>query len=213
MTERAGERAAAVVRTVEECTIVQFDTVNNVATVQPVVRETAVIDGVEVYAPEVQIPNVPVRWPGDGSGVSITWPLPVGAEVLLLVRDRSYDEVDGGGALPSTPASRRRWDLADAVVLPFGWSSRDPLPSNAYSGTQIVMRLPTARALLVGANTAARTLALATETAARLAAIEGVINGLTLPVSGATAGPPVPPPFLAPTTAADIQSTRVKVDA
>jgi hypothetical protein len=75
-----------------------------------------------------------------------------------------------------------------------------------------VIRLPVNRAVLIGANTAARALALATETAAKLAAIEGVLNALVLPVSGATAGPPTPIPFPTPTVAADIQTTRIKVD-
>ena len=209
---RAGEQATGRVRVSRACTIQQFDTIRNIATIIPAVRERVIIATGEVWADEIAIPNVPVLWPGDGSGVSVTWPLPVGAVVLMLVRDVSHDEVDSGGALPASPVSARRWDLSDVAVLPFGWSARDPLQSDAYSGTQPVIRLPVNRAVLIGANTAARALALATETAAKLAAIEGVLNALVLPVSGATAGPPTPIPFPTPTVAADIQTTRIKVD-
>lgn len=228
---RAGEQATGRVRVSRACTIQQFDTINNVATIIPAVRERVIIATGEVWADEIAIPNVPVLWPGDGAGVSVTWPLPVGAVVLMLVRDVSHDEVDNGGALPASPVSARRWDLSDVAVLPFGWSARDPLESNAYSGTQPVIRLPANRAVLIGANTAARTLALAEETAARVERIEAYLNTATyLTPSGPTTAP-TPPPFtgttsvlpictasvvvgsVAATTTAAIQTARVKVDS
>lgn len=48
------------------------------------------------------------------------------------------------------------------------------------------------------------------EVAARIAAIETKMNALTLPVSGATAGPPTPPPFTTITTESDISNAKVK---
>jgi len=178
------------VRVCVDAEIVSYDSSTTTARVRPCVRELVrIVDGL-VYADELEIPGVPVRWPGDGSGVAITWPLPVGAIVPLLIRDRSQD----------------------AEVLPLAWSARDPLPSSASSTTAPVVLLPAGQALLVGEATAARALSLATETAAKLAAIEGVLNSLVLPVSGATAGPPAVIPFPTPTTAADIQTARIKVD-
>jgi hypothetical protein len=209
------EGAAAATGRIRVCVdaeIVSYDSSTTTAKVRPCVRELVrVVDGL-VYADALEISNVPVRWPGDGSGVAITWPLPVGAIVPLVIRDRSHDEVDDGAVVPSEPVSQRRWDLADAEVLPLAWSARDPLPSSASSSTCPVVLLPAGQKLLVGEATAARALALATETAAKLAAIETVINTLTLPVSGATAGPPVPVPFVTTTTATDIQTLRIQVD-
>ena len=235
---RAGEQATGRVRVSRACTIQQYDTIKNIATIVPAVRERVIIATGEVWADEIAIPNVPVLWPGDGSGVSVTWPLPVGAVVLMLVRDVSHDEVDSGGALPASPVSARRWDLSDVAVLPFGWSARDPLQSDAYSGTQPVIRLPANRAVLIGANTAARTLALAEETAARVERIEAYLNTATflvLPDPDDPAHPlitqaPTPPPFTGTTSAIprssksvvavpvlattvfDVRTTRIKVD-
>ena len=207
-----------------------FDPAANEASVIPCTRERVVIDGGEVWADEIVIPKLPVLWPGDGAGVSIAWPLPVGAVVVILVRDTSHDEVDSGGALPTTPASARRWDLADAAVLPFGWSARDPLLSSAYDASQPVVRLPAGAALLVGSSTAARALALATETAERIERIEAYLNTATYATAAGPTTAPSPPPFsgttsLLPlcsasvvvgsvpaTTAAAIQTTRIKVD-
>lgn len=200
------------VRVCVDAEIVSYDPSTTTARVRPCVRELVrVADGL-VYADALEIPGVPVRWPGDGSGVAITWPLPVGSIVPLLIRDRSHDEVDDGAVVPSAPVSQRRWDLADAEVLPLAWSARDPLPSSASSSTAPVVLLPVGQALLIGEATAARALALATETAARIKAIEEAINDLELPVSGGIAGPPVPAVFETFTTAADIQTARIKVD-
>lgn len=192
--------------------IVSYDSATTTATVRPAVRELVLTASGLVYAEALEIPGCPVRWPGAG-GVSITWPLPAGTLVTMLVRDRSHDEVDAGAEIPSAPASQRRWDLSDAEVWPMGYGARDPLPSDATAADGLVIRLPSGDALAVGAASATRALALATETAAALAQIQTVINALVLPVSGATAGPPVPPPFVTTTTAADIQTDRVKVDA
>ena len=200
------------VRVCVDAEIVSYDPSTTTARVRPCVRELVrIVDGL-VYADALEIPGVPVRWPGDGSGVAITWPLPVGSIVPLLIRDRSHDEVDDGAVVPTQPASQRRWDLSDAEVLPLAWSARDPLPSSASSSTAPVVLLPAGQALLVGEATAARALALATETAARIKAIEDAINNLELPVAGAVAGPPVPAVFETFTTAADIETTRIKVD-
>lgn len=209
------EGAAAATGRIRVCVdaeIVSYDSSTTTARVRPCVRELVrVVDGL-VYADALEISNVPVRWPGDGSGVAITWPLPVGAIVPLVIRDRSHDEVDDGAVVPSEPVSQRRWDLSDAEVLPLAWSARDPLPSSASSSTAPVVLLPVGQALLIGEATAARALALATETAARIKAIEEAINDLELPVSGGIAGPPVPAVFETFTTAADIQTARIKVD-
>lgn len=212
-TQAAANRAAARVRVCVLAQIVAYDSDTGSATVRPCVREQVQTAEGLVWADALEIPNIAVCWPGDGSGSALTWPLPVGAIVPVLFRDRSHDEVDAGNAVPTAPASVRRWDLSDGLVIPFAWSARDPLPSGAQASAGVVARLPVGASLLIGDNAASKALALAEETAARLAAIEGVINALVLPVSGPTAGPPTPIPFPTPTTTADIQTLRAKVDS
>jgi hypothetical protein len=210
-TARAAGAAAAKVRTSIPVEIVSYDPTTTTARIRQAVREPVQTEDGLVYADALDVPGVPVAWPGVGDDV-LTWPLPAGSIVTALVRDRSCDEVDAGADLPSTPASLRRWSWADAMVLPFAVGRRNPLPASATVSSGILARLSSGAALRVGDSTAAQALALAQETAGRLSAIESVINALTLPVSGATAGPPTPIPFPTPTTAADIQTTRILVD-
>ena len=93
--------------------------------------------------------GVPVQHP-QGGGRSITWGLESGDVLLGIVRSRSHDEVDDGADVPLTPASSRRFDWSDQVVIPSG---RGTLPYREDG--QMVIGLPAAEALYVGADDAA----------------------------------------------------------
>lgn len=93
--------------------------------------------------------GVPVQHP-QGGGRSITWGLEPGDVLLGVVRSRSHDEIDDGAEVPLTPASSRRFDWSDQVVIPSG---RGALPYREDG--QMVIGLPAAEALYVGADDAA----------------------------------------------------------
>ena len=93
--------------------------------------------------------GVPVQHP-QGGGRSITWGLESGDVLLGIVRSRSHDEVDDGADVPLAPASSRRFDWSDQVVMPSG---RGTLPYREDG--QMVIGLPAAEALYVGADDAA----------------------------------------------------------
>lgn len=217
------------VKVARSAVIVSYNASTNTARVRPSVRERVRVDGETVFADEFEIPNLPVSWPGCAGGVVFMWPLPEGTDVTLLVRDVCHDEVDAGLAIPSTPASTRRWDLSDAEVIPFGLNARSKPPSGAYSTTHPVIWLADGRWLAVGDSDAAKALALAEETAARISRLESFVNTATYAVSGAATVAPSPVPFtgalggpacvasvvatpVASTTEASIHTTRIKVD-
>lgn len=171
-----------------------------------------------------------VLWPG-GGGVSLVWSLGVGELVLVEVRSRSHDEVDSGSAVPVTPASTRRGNLSDLVVIPLRGDAA-ALPSSAFrsDGQPVLVPGGAGDALFVGASTAAKALALAEESAARIARIENFLNSATYAVAGPVTTPPSPQPFTgapvvapvcvasvvavpaAATTTAALASSRIKVD-
>lgn len=195
-------------------TVQSYDRSSQTVTVDPDVNGAFELpDGTELVQNLPVIGGVPVLFPG-GGGVSLTWDLVQGDQVLLIFRDRSHDEVDAGVAeRPITPRSRRRFSLSDAVALPQFTAPGDPLPSSAVGASKAVLKLPSGYTFRVGDASANKALALAQEVAAKLANLELVINTLVLPVSGATAGPPTVPPFASTTTTADVASTRAFTDS
>jgi hypothetical protein len=181
------------------------------ATATPLVREERSVDGVRVPVPTLAIPGVPVIWPR-GSVRGMTMGLEDGDECLLVFRHRSHDEIDGGTTGPVDPASQRRWSLSDAALLP-GYSRphADAPTSQWRSDGQPVIYFGGSEALHVGSSTADRALALAERVDAQLDAIRDALNNLTLPVSGATAGPPSPFPF--PVPVQSVESDSILVDS
>lgn len=203
--------------------VLSYDGETQTATVQPVVNALYVQpDGsTEVVVPPA-LDGVPVKHPGAG-GMSLHLPVAVGDYVLLIVRDRSHDEVDANGIPASgttTPASARRYSLADCVAVPVKGGTTDGLELAKVHATDPVFGLEAGMALRIGAAKADYTLAVASLVAAKVAALEAAINSLTLPVVGTatagvvtgTAGPPLPSPFPTPTVTADVQTTRARVD-
>lgn len=193
--------------------IVAYYPSKQAADVRPLVKTPRMVNGELTYAEVPTVYDVPVRFP-HGGGRGWTWGLDRNDRGTAIPRRLSHDEVDAGSSVPSEPASTRTWNYADWIVLPGATPPAEGLPSRAWrEDGQAVFEMPDGEAAHFGASTASLALALAQQTAAKLAAIEGVINGLVLPVSGASAGPPAVPPFPTPTVAGDIQTTRIKVDS
>lgn len=160
------------------------------------------------------LPRCPVLWPR-GAGVAVVWGLEPGDLALGVVRSRSHDEVDSGSAIPATPASARRSNLADLVVVPMVGGGAAPLTSAAYrsDGQPVITLAGAGDAVHVGSSTAALQLVIAEVLRPYLVDLRDWLIGLTLPVSGSTAGPPNPlnPPPVVP-AAANLASGRIKVD-
>jgi hypothetical protein len=75
-------------------------------------------DGDRVTDKQPIIPSVPVVYPG-GGGFTVTWPLAVGDEVLLVFSDDSLDKyLQVGGQGDIDPEDDRRHHLTDAICIP-----------------------------------------------------------------------------------------------
>lgn len=89
--------------------------------VQPLVRRKG--KATEATSRPV-LTGVPVMWPG-GGGAQVRWPLAAGDECVIMFAsaDTSGWRRSGGEA---DPASGRRFNLSDAVVLPHGRQGGTP---------------------------------------------------------------------------------------
>jgi len=197
-----------------------YERATQTVTVTPLVSDvTSEAGEARTYRTLPAVAGVPVCFPR-GGGVALTWDLSIGDRVLLVVRDRSHDEVDDLAVTEQAqPEARRRFNLSDAVALPGYSPPADPLASSSYAAGHVVLTLPVAAELRVGDSTASQALALAAEAATRIKRLEDTVNSLVLPVAGATAGPPSPLRFgpasvpLQPfTNTSDVASGRVKTD-
>lgn len=207
------DAALAGVEVAIDCEVVSYDAASQTASIRPCVRAVEVDPETgELVAPEADvIAGVPVMWPS-GGGRSLTWGLDVGDLGLAVIRSRSHDEVDSAASVPALPASTRRFNWSDAVFLPRDAVPERPLSSDAYRNDgQAVFALPTGEALHLGTGTAALRLVIEDVLRPHLVAVKAWLDALTLPVSGATAGPPSVPSPSVPVTA-DLASGRVKVD-
>ena len=213
--------------------VVSYDAAEQLADVRLCVQvpevDPATGEIVGLVAPVVR--GRPVMWPA-GGGASFVWGLSAGDLAVGLIRSRSHDEVDSGSAVPVTPASTRRGNLSDLVVVPLIGGGASPLGASAVrsDGQPVLVPGGAGDALFVGSSTAAKALALAEESAARIARIENFLNTATYAVAGPVTMVPSPPPFTgapvvapvcvasvvavpaAATTTAALASTRIKVD-
>lgn len=94
-------------------TIISFDATEQTATVAPVMLEPYT-DG--IVAEIAEIDHVPVVFPSAGGG-SLTFPVKVGDEVLLIFSSRNYDTWWDTGEVKKLPSTRRFNDLTDAVAI------------------------------------------------------------------------------------------------
>lgn len=153
----------AKVHTSIVATVLSYDHATQKATVQPAVKSKRIdgqTDAISDY--EVgPIPNVPVCFPSGSAGAyNDTWPLAPGDSVLLIVVERSIDEWKTTGAASCDAQDVRRFDLSDAVAIPWDTSFARPVGATGRSATARVIEAPM---LLLGS-------ALATE---------GVLKGTT----------------------------------
>ncbi len=141
-------RTAVVVR------IDSYDASEGSATVTPMVLEERILNDERVEIPSSSIPGCPVIFPY-GGGRGLTFGLEAGDLAIGLYRHRSHDEVDGGADGPLLPASTRRVDLSDLVVLPGFFPPSGGYPSSGIrSDGQPVMPLPSGEAIHVGDSNA-----------------------------------------------------------
>lgn len=190
--------------------VVTFDPYTGTVTALPSVSES---DGRGNVVPSVQVHKVPVIMPG-GATRGITFGLDADDRVLMVVRHRSHDEVDGGTeALPVTPQANRRMNYADSVALPGYVPPEIGRPSaHVRSDGQLVVYMGSSEAMHVGDSMAAIALARADRTDAQLEEIRNLLKSwTTVPNDGGLALQTMAKGMWltsSPTTATD----RVKVD-
>lgn len=86
--------------------------------------------------------SVPVVFPSAGGGL-ISFPVKVGDTVLLLFSERDISEWLLGGGEQSTPNSRRRFAMTDAIAIPGLYTAQthlNPNPDNVeitFSGAKL----------------------------------------------------------------------------
>lgn len=191
--------------------VLSFDRTRSEARVRPLVSALRASDDGDEQVDAPTIDGVPVVFPG-GGGFAITFDVEAGDLGTLIIRDRSHDEVDAGDtSYPVQAASRRRFDLADAVFLPGFVAPGDGRPSNQAAADALVMRLPSGAELRIGSATASKALALAEKVDARVDTLQQAHD--THKHTGVTTGPgtsAVPDVIVGPL--ASVASTRAFTD-
>lgn len=178
-----------------------FDSTKQSADIEPLVHDTwEAEDGSNQTGPLPVIPSVPVCFPGSG-GWRVTFPVAKGDTGLLIFCSRSIDRwLSEGGSVD--PRDERTHDLSDAVFVPglndFGSPitpfKSDHMTIGKVGGTQIHIKQDKTQ---IGTDDPAQldvaVLGLPLRTFLNNMLL--ILNSLTLPVSGATAGPPTPGTF------------------
>lgn len=131
----------ALVNTAFPATVLSYDRATQRATVQPAVR-TRLADGTTQAPPAIA--RAPVIFPGAGAA-SITWDLAPGDPVLLLVAQSSIDEWQARGGRDVVPGDPRRFDAADALVLPGLRPAPQRLTGDALRAATLVLKQGSSR--------------------------------------------------------------------
>lgn len=195
-------RTAVVVR------IDSYDAAEASATVTPMVLEERIINNERVEIPSSSIPGCPVIFPY-GGGRGLTFGLEAGDLAIGLYRHRSHDEIDGGADGPILPASTRRVDLSDLVVLPGFFPPSGGYPSSGIrSDGQPVMPLPSGESVHVGNANATFALVRWDQLQTYLQNFVTLYNAHVHPVSGPNTGVPAVPA----TNPSDLSSDAFNVD-
>ena len=184
----------------------------------PLVPEQDTANGVVRTLPPVALPGVPVVHYG-GSLRGVTFGLEAGDPVVLLVRHRSHQEVDGGADPPIVPVNAARMQLSEAVALPGYVPPATGQPAAHYrTDGQLVIYLDSGEAVFIGVSTATLLLSRDDRVQQQLQAIATALTNLTAAiVTWSTAIVAIvgvafvpPPSSYSPGTTS---SSRVKVDA
>lgn len=202
------------IRVATSARVVTWDADTCSVSALPSVDEQDLQDGEARTIEAVTAHKVPVIQPG-GALRGRTYGLSADDGLVLLMRHRSHDEVDGGTeALPVSPESNRRMSYADAVGLPGYVPPQTGRPAAHYrSDGQLVDYMPSGESLHVGASTAAFALARADLVEAQLTALLSAIQAA--PVVGGDGGASFKAAIIAALSSwpAPVATTRLKVDS
>jgi hypothetical protein len=199
VAERAAEVARDGVRICRPGVVRAFDAAASRADVDIIHQEMRTRqDGTVEVVTLPRLYGLPVAQMS-GAGSSLTIGLSPGDQVWVVFRDQSGDEYDAGRTTgPYAPQDPSRFRPRDGVVWPFA-------SAPARMDGAPVIAMPAGRAFRVGSLTAGEGVAMAAAVEERLSAIEVAIQTLILPVAGAVAGPPVPPPVFPGTALASLR--------
>jgi len=99
--------------------VVSFNGDNCTASVQPTIKQVhRREDGTEVASTLPVIPNVPVIFPGSGSGYAITFPIKKGDSVLLVFSSSNLDTWKFSGNKLIAPKNFKPHQLGNAIAIP-----------------------------------------------------------------------------------------------
>lgn len=132
-----------------------FDSAKCRATIRPaIMARHRNEEGEYEYTEMPVLENVPVLFPGNGTGISVTWPVEEGDEVTLGFMERSMAEWKKEGGKGTQPYDPRRFDLTDAVAWPNPMSLNRTAHGYAKASTYVI----TAPAVALGSKDAAHPL-------------------------------------------------------
>lgn len=208
-TEDLYESLRRSVRVAVAVRVERYDAASQTADVLVLVNEERMDGDTRVPIGPIRIPGAPVVWPA-GASRGLSMGLEVGETALAVVRHRSHDEVDAGSVGSVNPASTRRMNYSDAIVIPGYFAPDDGRDASQFrSDGQPVLAMPGGEAVHIGASTATYALVRWDLLDAYLKSLKTAYDAHVHPVPGGTSGAPANP---APTVT-DMSTTRVKVDA
>lgn len=130
------EARLAELHTAEPCTIVSVDWKKQTAVLQPTTK--AMVrkpDGTTEWISKPRIPDVKIHFPS-GGGLSLTFPLKEGDEVLAVMASRSPDMWQQAGGQQQIIDARMH-DLSNAFCIPGFRSDKNALANVSQDSTQL----------------------------------------------------------------------------
>lgn len=130
------EGRLAELHTAEHCTVVSFDASKQTCVLQP--TNKAMIrkpDGSTEWVTKPQIPDVKVHFPS-GNGLTLTFPIKAGDEVLAVMSSRSPDVWQQSGGEQQIIDTRMH-DLSNAFCIPGFRSDKNALSSVSTDSSQL----------------------------------------------------------------------------
>lgn len=117
--------------------IKEFDSTTQTVTVQLVIKERAIVNGVISSRKVPVMYKVPIYMPRAGKFI-ITMPITVGDECLVVFADTNFDSWQQNGGEENEQMTQRRHDLTDAIALCGIWSQKNLVDN--YSSTNLQIR-------------------------------------------------------------------------
>lgn len=163
------------VHTAVPARVTSYDATKQTISCTVALRKTRELpDGSEVTEPVAELHDVPIQFLGLGD-VGITFPVPVGAPVLLLFAERSVDRWKAGDGSEVDPADVRTFHLSDAFAIP-GFRPRGAKLANVPTDALTIHG-----DIKLGAHDA-------TSFAARADQVDSALNTLKLAINGIAPG-------------------------